>query len=65
LSRARHRRNVERASEALTRAAGLLNQPELAGEDLRMAIQSLESLTGRVDIEDVLGEVFSRFCVGK
>ncbi|WP_394693271.1 tRNA uridine-5-carboxymethylaminomethyl(34) synthesis GTPase MnmE [Hyphobacterium sp.] len=65
LSRARHRRNVERAREALSRAAASLGQPELAGEDLRMAIQSLESLTGRVDIEDVLGEVFSRFCVGK
>jgi tRNA modification GTPase len=65
LSRARHRRNVEQAYAALTRAADSLDQPELAGEDLRLATRSLESLTGRVDIEDVLGEVFSRFCVGK
>jgi tRNA modification GTPase len=65
LSRARHRRNVERARQALMRAAECLARPELAGEDLRTAIHALESLTGRVDIEDVLGEVFSRFCVGK
>lgn len=65
ISRARHRRNVEQAVAALARASELLDQPELAGEDLRLAIRSLESLTGRVDIEDVLGEVFSRFCVGK
>ena len=65
LSRARHRRNVEQAYAALTRAADSLDRPELAGEDLRLATRSLESLTGRVDIEDVLGEVFSRFCVGK
>lgn len=65
LSRARHRRNVEQAFAALARAVDLLDQPEFAGEDLRLATRSLESLTGRVDIEDVLGEVFSRFCVGK
>jgi len=65
LSRVRHRRNVEQAVEALSRASQLLHQPEFAGEDLRLAIRALESLTGRVDIEDVLGEVFSRFCVGK
>ncbi|MBI1236515.1 MAG: tRNA uridine-5-carboxymethylaminomethyl(34) synthesis GTPase MnmE [Alphaproteobacteria bacterium] len=65
LSRARHRRNVEQAFAALARAAESLDQPEFAGEDLRLATRSLESLTGRVDIEEVLGEVFSRFCVGK
>lgn len=65
LSRARHRRNVEQAFAALKRASDSLDQPEFAGEDLRLATRSLESLTGRVDIEDVLGEVFSRFCVGK
>lgn len=65
ISRARHRRNVEQAVNALARASEFLDQPELAGEDLRLATRALESLTGRVDIEDVLGEVFSRFCVGK
>jgi len=65
LSRARHRRNVEQAFAALTRAADSLDQPEFAGEDLRLATRALEGLTGRVDVEDVLGEVFSRFCVGK
>ncbi|WP_300527083.1 tRNA uridine-5-carboxymethylaminomethyl(34) synthesis GTPase MnmE [Maricaulis sp.] len=66
LSRARHRKNVEVASEALARALGqLADAPELAGEDIRLAIRSLESLTGRVDVEDVLDRVFSQFCIGK
>jgi tRNA modification GTPase len=38
---------------------------ELAAEELRAAAQSLGRLLGRVDIEDVLGAIFSRFCVGK
>lgn len=66
LSRARHRKNVEMAAEALSRALSQLGAaPELAGEDIRLAIRSLESLTGRVDVEDVLDRVFSQFCIGK
>lgn len=66
LSRARHRKNVETASDALSRALRqLASAPELAGEDIRLAIRSLESLTGRVDVEDVLDRVFSQFCIGK
>lgn len=65
LSRARHRRNVEQAVSALNRARSGLLSPELAGEDIRLALRALESLTGRIDVEDVLGEVFSRFCIGK
>ncbi|MGH6814322.1 MAG: tRNA uridine-5-carboxymethylaminomethyl(34) synthesis GTPase MnmE [Hyphomicrobiaceae bacterium] len=38
---------------------------ELRAEDLRLAAQSLGRLTGRVDPEDVLDRIFSRFCVGK
>ena len=38
---------------------------ELAAENLRSAIRRLDSLIGRIDVEMVLGEVFSRFCLGK
>ena len=66
LSRARHRRAVETALAALERGRDRLAEaPELAGEDLRLAIRAMESLTGRVDVEDVLDRVFSQFCIGK
>jgi len=65
LTRARHRRKVGLALEALRRARAQLGNAELAGEDVRLAVRSLEELTGRIDVEEVLGEIFSRFCIGK
>ena len=66
LSRARHRRSVTEAHASLMRCQQkLASDPELAGEDARLAVRALESLTGRVDVEDVLGRVFSQFCIGK
>lgn len=66
LSRARHRDAVETALAALRRGrARLADAPELAGEDVRLAIRAMESLTGRIDVEDVLDRVFSQFCIGK
>ena len=38
---------------------------DLLAEDLRLAIRALDSLIGRVDVENVLGEIFSSFCIGK
>lgn len=38
---------------------------ELAAEQLRHAVRRLDSLIGRLDVETVLGEIFSRFCLGK
>ncbi len=66
LTRQRHRSGIETALSSLTRAkARLADAPELAGEDLRLAARALEEITGRVDVEDVLGEIFGRFCIGK
>ncbi len=66
LSRARHRRAVEAAQAALMRCRErLADASELAGEDARLAVRALESLTGRVDVEDILDRVFSQFCIGK
>lgn len=41
------------------------DRTELAAEHLRSAIRRLDSLIGRIDVEMVLGEIFSRFCLGK
>jgi tRNA modification GTPase len=66
LTRARHRRLVEEARDALQRAIPALDRaPELAAEDVRVATAAIGRLTGRVDIEDLLDEIFSSFCIGK
>ena len=40
-------------------------QAELAGDDLRRAADALGRVTGAIGVEDILGEVFSTFCIGK
>lgn len=66
LTRVRHRRLVEAARAALERAIPALDQgPELAAEDVRVAADQIGRLTGRIDVEDLLGEIFSSFCIGK
>lgn len=66
LTRARHRRLVEEARRALLRALpGLYGAPELAAEDVRAAAAALGRLTGRIDVEDLLDEIFASFCIGK
>lgn len=68
-TRERHRIAIARAISALSDAefevrAGA-ERAELASENIRTAIRSLESLVGRVDVEAVLDEIFSSFCLGK
>jgi tRNA modification GTPase len=66
LTRARHRRLVEEARAALERAIPALSRgPELAAEDVRVAAHAIGRLTGRIDVEDLLDEIFSSFCIGK
>ncbi len=64
LTRARHREALANSYEALNRSANA-QLPELAAEDLRLAIRYLGSITGRVDIEDLLDMIFRDFCIGK
>lgn len=69
LNRERHRLCLLTAISSLDRvdSAVRLNSDrlELIAEDLRQAAASLSSLLGSVDVESVLGEIFSRFCIGK
>jgi tRNA modification GTPase len=62
----RHRRAFEDAREALasTLAPSAL-EPELIAEDLRRAAAAMDRIVGRIGVEDVLGEIFARLCVGK
>ncbi len=65
---ARHRAAFKAAEASISRAQeGIASDlpVELVVEDLRQATIHLESLVGRVGIEDVLGDVFSSFCLGK
>jgi tRNA modification GTPase len=65
----RHRLAMVSAVESLRLADELLverdDTPELAAEEIRTATRALDSLTGRIDVEAVLGEIFSSFCIGK
>jgi len=40
-------------------------QWELLAEELRLAQDALGSITGQVSADDLLGEIFARFCIGK
>lgn len=64
LTRKRHRSALERGLEAIDRAI-VSPLPELAAEDLRLAIRELGRITGRVDVEDLLDVIFNDFCIGK
>lgn len=64
LTRARHREALENAYISLHRSMEA-PLPELAAEDIRLAVRYLGSLTGRVDVEDLLDMIFRDFCIGK
>ena len=62
----RHRIAYADALAALERALDPgHNALELVAEDLRLAARALERIAGRIDVEDVLGDIFKRLCVGK
>ncbi len=64
LTRHRHRAALEACRAALLRA-GEAAAPELKAEDVRLAVRSIGTITGNVDVEDILDVVFRDFCIGK
>ena len=64
LARRRHLNVLEKALELMDRAS-VLDEPELVAEELRLAHRLLGEITGAFSTEDLLGEIFSSFCIGK
>ncbi|MCX7287077.1 MAG: tRNA uridine-5-carboxymethylaminomethyl(34) synthesis GTPase MnmE [Rhodobacterales bacterium] len=69
LVRERHRVAVTGAIAALAEARAEVvrgdSRVELAADHLRAAVRALDALIGRVDVDDLLGEIFASFCIGK
>jgi tRNA modification GTPase len=65
MTRARHRAELDGARAALDRFGDPSLSPELKAEELRIAARHLGRLTGRIDVEEVLGAIFGEFCIGK
>ena len=66
ITRERHRLRLTEALSAVTAARVALDvAPEMAGDDLRRAADALARVTGAIGVEDILGQVFSTFCIGK
>ncbi len=64
-TRLRHQDLLTEAVERLRLALGQDERLELAAEDVRLAARALDRITGRIDPEQVLGRIFSTFCIGK
>jgi tRNA modification GTPase len=65
MARERHIQALNLAQQHLQLAAAVIQQSELFAEELRMAQESLSQITGEFKADDLLGEIFSRFCIGK
>lgn len=66
LTRLRHRRSLEVAHDAIHSALAAPDMsPELAAENIRIALTELGRITGRVDLDELLDVIFRDFCIGK
>jgi tRNA modification GTPase len=69
MARERHVRALRQVDVQLARAAAQLSAPapalDLLAEDLRQAQNALSDITGQFTPDDLLGEIFSKFCIGK
>jgi tRNA modification GTPase len=68
MARRRHVDALQRALHCLQQAASSFaasRSGELVAEDLRAAQQNLNEITGEFTSEDLLGKIFSSFCIGK
>ena len=68
-TRLRHKQAMERGFAAMDVVLDLMAKDndvtDIVSEELRTAIRALDSLVGRIDIENILDEIFASFCLGK
>ena len=65
MARERHLSALREAKGRLNLAAACQGRVEIFAEELRLAQNALSSITGEFTSDDLLGEIFSRFCIGK
>jgi tRNA modification GTPase len=65
MARERHLVALRQAAQHAARAGDQLARPELFAEELRLAQEQLNTISGEFAADDLLGEIFSRFCIGK
>ncbi|HYN53779.1 MAG TPA: tRNA uridine-5-carboxymethylaminomethyl(34) synthesis GTPase MnmE [Methylotenera sp.] len=65
MARARHLEALAKVDAHLSSASVQIKSAELVAEELRLAQDALSSITGEFTPDDLLGEIFSKFCIGK
>lgn len=68
ITNARHYEALKRAHEAIARALDGLRDGlpgDLVGQDIRECLHHLGTITGQITTDDILGEIFAHFCIGK
>lgn len=65
MARARHLQALSEVAVNLSNAQNQISSAELLAEELRLAQEALAAITGEFTPDDLLGEIFSKFCIGK
>ena len=65
MARSRHIDALNKVHGAINKAIKNLEAPELVAEELMIAQKSLSQITGEFSSDDLLGQIFSQFCIGK
>ena len=68
VTNARHLQSLQQTDEALSRVIGGINMQtpnDLVAQDIRQALFHLGEITGEVTTDDLLENIFSKFCIGK
>jgi tRNA modification GTPase len=65
MARARHLKALDEVGRHLDEAAKQIRSAELVAEELHLAQEALSAITGEFTPDDLLGEIFSKFCIGK
>jgi len=66
-TRDRHRVAMLQAITFLDAATQMIENEihDIVAEEIRSGIRAIDLIVGRIDVEDLLGEIFSSFCIGK